>query len=713
MTGAFFISLALLSSPVVTDTLQESRVTALKEGIPTARLASSVTVLGASVIQKTGTYRPGQLSAMVPGLYIPDYGASLTSTIYLRGLGSRMENPVMGLYVDGIPVLDKNAYDFDWEAVQGATLLRGPQGTLYGRNAMGGVLSLRTLSPSDEARPSALLEYGTANTVRAAGFFMAGNHAFSASFRHTDGFFRNTFSGTLCDPYNGLSLRWKWEKGKYSNILSASLSSEGGFAYGQVVDGVPMPVNYNDEAGYRRLSVIEGFRMKQELPLFELEGTASLQLLADDMRMDQDYTARPVFTLQQTQLSGAATAEVLARRKEKDAIWQPVTGFFTFYKLNRQKAPVHFKRVGIQELILDNANKNIPSDIGYLAIPDEQMPIYSGFLTGSWNAALFHQSVFRLGRWTLTAGLRLDYEGASMDYDCLAQLHYQFVPTMKAAKAFEVPYRGNVTHHYFQVLPKVSALFEATDRLRFFGTVSKGYRAGGFNTQIFSDILQYQTMTALMKDLGVYLDKPMVSVVAGNTEYNPEKAWNFEVGARYGKGNFRADAALYWIEVRDQQLTVFPEGMTTGRMMTNAGRSRSLGAEGQLLWQPGNWRLQASYAYCHASMEGKALLPYVPAHTVFALAGYHFPIGKTVLSADASLRGAGPFCWNEENTLREPFTLQADARIGLSYSHIELYVRGRHLTGTATHTFYFKSLGNEFLAQGKPRQLIIGLTYKF
>ena len=112
-------------------------------------------------------------------------------------------------------------------------------------------------------------------------------------------------------------------------------------------------------------------------------------------------------------------------------------------------------------------------------------------------------------------------------------------------------------------------------------------------------------------------------------------------------------------------------------------------------------------------MEGKALLPYVPAHTVFALAGYHFPIGKTVLSADASLRGAGPFCWNEENTLREPFTLQADARIGLSYSHIELYVRGRNLTGTDTHTFYFKSMGNEFLAQGKPRQLIIGLTYKF
>ena len=106
------------------------------------------------------------LSSRVPGLHIPDYGASLTSTIYLRGLGSRMENPVLGLYVDGFPVLDKNAYDFDWEGIRNATLLRGPQGTLYGRNSMGGVLSLRTLSPSDAVRPSVRLEYGTANTLR-------------------------------------------------------------------------------------------------------------------------------------------------------------------------------------------------------------------------------------------------------------------------------------------------------------------------------------------------------------------------------------------------------------------------------------------------------------------------------------------------------------------------------------------------------------------
>ena len=341
-------------------------------------------------------------------------------------------------------------------------------------------------------------------------------------------------------------------------------------------------------------------------------------------------------------MSGAHTIEILLRPTDKSAVWQPTTGFFGFYKLNRLSAPVLFKREGIEELILNNANKNIPADIGYLSIPDQEMPINSDFLIGSWNAALFHESVFRLGSWILTAGLRLDYEGARMDYDCLAQLHYQFLPTMKADKPFDVPYRGGVSHHYFQVLPKLSAIYEAGSHLRFFGTLSKGYRTGGFNTQIFSDILQYQTMTALMKDLGVYLDKEMVSVVAGNTEYDPEKAWNFELGARYGKGTFRADAALYWLEVRDQQLTVFPPGMTTGRMMTNAGRSRSLGAEAQMNWQPGRWRLRASYGYCHATMEGKGL-PYVPAHTLYLQSGYRFSLGKASLNLDTSLRGAGPF----------------------------------------------------------------------
>ena len=134
-------------------------VTALKEQVETDRIASAISAFSYETIKRNGTYREQSLSQMVPGLHIPEYGASLTSTIYLRGLGARSENPVMGLYIDGIPVLDKNAYDFDWEGVRNVTMLRGPQGTLYGRNSMGGVLSLRTLSPSEDAAPEVSVEY--------------------------------------------------------------------------------------------------------------------------------------------------------------------------------------------------------------------------------------------------------------------------------------------------------------------------------------------------------------------------------------------------------------------------------------------------------------------------------------------------------------------------------------------------------------------------
>lgn len=143
MLAAIFISLWGITASEVPDTLlRPASITALKDVVTPDDIASPISVIQKEGLLRRGTYRPNMLSGIVPGLHIPAYGASLTSTIYLRGLGSRMENPAMGLYLDGVPVVDKNAYDFDWEGIRSASMVRGPQGTLYGRNAMGGVLSL-------------------------------------------------------------------------------------------------------------------------------------------------------------------------------------------------------------------------------------------------------------------------------------------------------------------------------------------------------------------------------------------------------------------------------------------------------------------------------------------------------------------------------------------------------------------------------------------
>jgi len=713
MTGGLLISLLLATVPVQ-DTLQAGTVVALKESIPLSQVASPVSSIRPELMRATGTYRPNSLSGMVPGLHIPDYGASLTSTIYLRGLGSRMENPVLGLYVDGIPILDKNAYDFDWEAVRSVTLLRGPQGTLYGRNSMGGVLAIRTLAPSDGARPNVHLEYGTAQSVRAGASFTTGNHAFSATFRHTDGVFRNAYKQELCDPFDGLNARWKWEKPSgdrlfLSHVLSVGLSCEGGFAYGLHREGEDLPVSYNDEASYQRLFVMDGFKLRHRGDRLVLDGTASVQYLLDDMRMDQDYTERSIFTLQQKQNSGAGTLEVLVRKADTKARWQPTGGVFAFFRGNHMHAPVTFKRDGIQTLILDNANAHIPADIGYLSISDEEMPVTSDFDILSWNVALFHQSVYRTGAWLLTAGVRIDYEGAWMGYDCLTLLHYRFIPTMKADKALNVPYTGSIGHSRIEVLPKLSVLYEAAEGLRFFSTLSKGYRSGGFNTQIFSDILQRQTMNATMKDLGVYFDQPTAIVTAEHTEYDPEEAWNMEVGGRWSREHFRAEVSAYWMEVRNRQLTVFLPGQSAGRMMTNSGRGRNVGVETEAEARVKALTLRAAWSWCRTD-DG---VPYVPEHTLFAGASYSIDLNGCRLKGDAFLRGAGPFWWNEEHSLQEPFSARLGACITLAFPKWEWYVRGENLTGTESHSFYFKSMEKEFFAAGKPRMLYTGISLNF
>ena len=191
MLAVLFISLLSVVSPVRDTLLVPATVTALKETVPLDKIASPVSIIRKENLQRSGTYRQAMLSGMIPGLFIPEYGASLTSTIYLRGLGSSMENPVMGLYLDGIPVLDKNAYDFDWDGIRSATMLRGPQGTLYGRNSMGGVLSLQSLSPSDNPGNGIHLEYGTASTLRLGTVSTIGSSVISACFRHSDGLFLN------------------------------------------------------------------------------------------------------------------------------------------------------------------------------------------------------------------------------------------------------------------------------------------------------------------------------------------------------------------------------------------------------------------------------------------------------------------------------------------------------------------------------------------
>ena len=90
-----------------------------------------------------------ELSAYIPSFTMPNYGSRLTSSIYVRGIGSRVNSPAVGIYVDGMPIQNKSAFNFHMYDIDRVDVLRGPQGTLYGMNTEGGLIRMYTKNPFD------------------------------------------------------------------------------------------------------------------------------------------------------------------------------------------------------------------------------------------------------------------------------------------------------------------------------------------------------------------------------------------------------------------------------------------------------------------------------------------------------------------------------------------------------------------------------------
>lgn len=739
MLTALATSLLMVLQPVpqVRDTISGSVVTSSVKRASFVSDIPGVSTFLMRRIEERGIASPKNLSAVVPGLNIPDYGTSMTSTIYVRGLGSRMDNPVIGLYVDDVPIIDKNCYDFSFTDIRRIDFLHGPQGTLYGRNSMLGVLSVETLSPTAYQGTRGIIEYGSASTLSAKLSAYKGRFGLTAAYGHTDGFFINEYDGSNCGLSDSFSARARFVggvgKASLDNILTVSYIDQTGYPYRKLMAGELLPVDYNDKSGYRRFFLMDGFRLKTEWRNWKISSVTSFQTLFDSMDMDQDFTPKSMFTLNQIQEQVAFTQEFIFKPKTHTVWWDSQTGLFAMVKLNKMSAPVRFLKDGIKSLILDNANSGIPQELGRLNIQEENFLIYSDFDIALGNVAAYHESYFNTGRWTFTAGLRLDFEASRMRYDSGSDIHFIVSPAMSEYIPFSTKVDGTETVRYAQLQPKLSVSYDATsERMRSKGlnmsllaSVSEGYRSGGFNTQIFSDVLQRKMMLGMMESLGVHLDGKGDLSTDGLT-YKPEICLNYEIG-----GKFRMRSAghilesfftAYRVDCRNQQMTVFPYGNGTGRMMANAGRSRSLGVEAEASWM---WK-GLSVSFAGSLMDARFVdyddgrndwsgnrIPYSPESTLYLRCGYKFLTRGRFLrsvSLNADINRSGRIYWNEAGDISQsPYSL-IGADVRLTTSKAELWLRGQNLTGTEYSVFYFKSVGNSFFQAGKPRRFTIGLS---
>lgn len=251
-------------------------VTAVKHEKQLDKSAVTATVIDLKNIELKGITGVKDIITSAPNFYMPDYGSRMTSSIYVRGLGTRIDQPVVGMTVDNVPIADKNLYDTTLPDIERIEVLRGAQSTLYGRNTMCGVVNIYTLSPLRYQGIKVKAEYGSRNSYKAgaSAYFKhkAGlGSSISAQFAHTDGYFRNQYNNSLLERSNNADLRTKfqWRKNFLSldNTLAVSYLNQNGYPYSYVGaadagkeqhSDLIGKICYNDPASYNRFALTEG-----------------------------------------------------------------------------------------------------------------------------------------------------------------------------------------------------------------------------------------------------------------------------------------------------------------------------------------------------------------------------------------------------------------------------------------------------------------------
>ena len=690
--------------------------------------AFSATTVSRAQLENRHVNSVKELTAFVPNFYQPDYGSRMTSSIYVRGFGSRMDQPVVGMNIDDVPVMNKNNYDFELFDIDRVQVVRGAQSALYGRNTSGGAINVYTLSPLHFQGKRLSLVYGNENNVKLkASHYAAPTKRFgwaaSIYYSHSDGYFMNHERGEKCDGGDNLAVRLRAQfvsPGQWSidNTFTVGYTDEGGWAYCHGNSGTLSPVAYNDACSYRRFTISDAFVAKRFLDNAVFSSATGYRYMADRMRIDNDFLPLDYFSMGQYQNEHSFTQEFVARSKKGGAFsWQ--TGLFGFCKFLDMDAPVRFKQYGIDNLILKNANEYYYSKLPgnrELSFRDDNFVIYDDFYIPVYGAAAYLQMGYNLSCFEFTAGLRVDYETSSMEYDSRSTVHYKTHKDAVGYTPLNTDFVGDNSIDALELLPSFSISYNK-DWGTIYASARKGFKAGGFNTQLFSDILQGKMSSALVGN--------DVDADASSTVYEPETAWNFEFGTHLSpltSGALRISASVFYIDCRNQQLTVFPPGMSTGRMMSNAGESFSYGAEASAVCKLGDFTLSASYGYTHAEFRkylsgnndySGNTLPYAPRETMSANLEYRLPVSKNFANfvvLNVGWAGVGRIYWNEENTLSQPFYGLWSASLSWEKGMWGASLWGKNLLDEQYNTFYFRSIGNDFFANGKPIQFGMSLN---
>lgn len=673
-------------------------VTAQKREEPLQNVPLSISALSAKDVKDYRLWNAKDITAIVPNLYSANSGDERNVTS-VRGIGTTSYDPAIATYVDGVNQFTLDTYSSQLVDIERIEVLRGPQGTLYGRNAMGGVINIITKQPTD--KPTAFAEanvgnYGLQRYEMGFRTPVVANKLYlgaSAMYSSRDGYYTNTFLNERFDKRKVLAGNY-FLKYKISGNWNVNLN-------------LRHQSTQNDGAFPLASSVTEAF----EKP-YELQQNAKARMSDNTLfsSLSVNYSGNSfIFSSQtayqanhryyKTPIDGDfSPLDIVTIINDYGKKWNNVKTWTQEFKFTSPAASSGKLQwtAGSFLFLDDRPNRQAThygADAGIFGLPDVNFATINTTVAKGQGIAFYGQATYSLtDRLDITGGVRYDYENKKYSGFSEYQKDGQLAMVTQPDTAARV--------NYSAFSPKAGLTWHASAATNVYGTYSRGFRTGGL-TQLSSDPSQ----------------PPL-------HPFDPEYSDNFELGVKnsFLKNKLQLNLVFFYTNVTNIQVPtlVLPDAFTITR---NAGRLNSKGAELELAATPvKGLQLSYNFGYTDASytnlklsqdgnavdLKGKKQI-YTPEYTSLFAAQYGFPLGthqriRLVVRGEWACLGRQYFDLN--NTIEQKGYRLFNTRAGFSAKNFDVMFWGRNLGGKK-YISYAYDFGAAHL--GEPRTFGVSL----
>lgn len=653
---------ALAEAPVYLNTLE---VTANKRPQRLGEVDGSVSVRTGEDLREAGVTKTQELERVFPGLVIRKRGNRAYTSFSLRGLSSPdFYNPAVQVYVDGVPQ-DPAYLTQELLDVERVEVLRGPQGTLYGRNAHGGVINVITRRPGNEFRGRVEGSYSTHDW--SAGGGLSGALVEDQIFGSLD-IRRADFTGQIDDIATGeddIDDSRTWIGRAKLLITPKELPLE-----------IALTAQRDELESREELYILDS-------NLDDLNYNSATQGGVNQIRRDvNSYAVSLSYDFDDATLTSVTSYQ------DRDIDQRLIQGFDTpeFQETLAEELRLDFaldeRWSGVAGVFFQDANftRETPALLPFLGASENQVDTETYALFGEVTYALT-DSV------DVTGGLRWSREDASIDYERQAP----------------APITISDDDSFTELSPKASVGWSFAENQRLYALASRGFKPGGFNhTVAFTE------------------SDPNVEVA-----YESETSTNLELGWRgtLFDGKLEAGVAGYWIFTKDKQIFVGPIG---AQYLRNAGDAQSYGLEIDARVYPtddltldfGATVGRSVFTDAQDPITGVDYdgnrLPNAPDYSLKAALRYYIP--QNLLPGEVSFRLAGSYTgrtyFDEANSLSQPGYFLLDSSLDLELDNgaaVSLFVN--NATNKIYRTYSFEQGGSVSSSVGDAR--VIGLAASF